>query len=837
MQTQRLIELRFSATGLANKDVLSLSDPFLVVHTYVDGAPRRLVARTEVIIDDLDPVWVGKLIVPATLLGCGAMFVVHAFDEDAPDVGMEALDRHDFLGRALFGLDDVMMRSGTDSNTQRIEQRKSARNISNNRTVMEFGGSRLESEGDGTTLTVPFLESEALLYCQKIVDDVMRGKATLRSFMDGVEEEGKNLRRKSKEGTTITMSDIGGQECENVPNRPQGNHTNTAKEMEFNGTVEDNQTGRRDSRAFDIDKTEPDNDTHSNVNRSRVSFQREPDAVNKSKGHAYQDSVDSAVTDVDYNITRDVLNKNTVTHDETIEEERTRTSTMTTTTKTTRTREKVSTANRNSISSTYNTTAIPTKSASLASPQSTNTAIPESSKGLFNKHPTSLQQTPQQQQREKVPSSKFLPLSTSETAFPVALVTNNRGSNDEFTFSAADASSLRRATTSRRAVNGLRGSLTVRGEFLSAKRGRTILLDVHSTVVKARTTSSSSSSSSLSIPSSSKSFSGCGVGMVGSAAAAAAMNKVAVLRQFYEVRRRSPSGGSSDDKSNWDVVYRSEDGGVIVNGSHIKFNRVVLSEQELHNGSPDRRIRIVALRRRLKHKHDVIAWVDTTWNELVDEDNRQYCSHQRQRNRSRNSDGASETDEPGSNSETQTHHNQQQQRHATKSSNVSDPAEHVLRSSSTVTTTNDMYSTNQNSKLTESQQSDTTPKRENSKTIPLQTEFHDLDDSGVGNATVRTYIVSASVAENETEVVRMVVELNHFVGPKYKAVLPKTAEIFSSVGAGGRMGSPIGKGGLLKGVSGVKSYADEDEDDCDKMRMKLSRRKTISSIPTFITRH
>lgn len=421
-------------------------------------------------------------------------------------------------------------------------------------------------------------------------------------------------------------------------------------------------------------------------------------------------------------------------------------------------------------------------------------------------------------------------------AVPVAVVPPKGTNNNEFTFSAADASSLRRATTSRRAVSGLRGNLTVGGEFLSATRGRRILLDVHSAVVKARTTTSFSSSSSLSLSSSSTSSSGCGVGVVGSAAAAAAVNTVGVVRQFYEVRRRSASGGSSGDNTSWDVVYRSEDGGVIVNGSHIRFKRAVLYERELHNGSPDRRIRIVALRRRLKHKHDVIAWVDTTWGDLVDHDNGRYGSHQRQWNRSCNSDGLRRTDEIGSSAGTHFQQQEKQLRDDIKPSNLSDPVEHILQSSSTVTTAHEVYSTSQNHHQTETR-FNATPKRQKTKTIPLQTEFHDLDDSGVGNATVRTCMVSPTVGEEDTEVVRIVAELNHFVGLRYKAVLPKTTGLFSSVGTGRRMSSSMGICGLAKGVGQAKTYADEDDNDYDRMGTRMTRRKTISSIPKFITRH
>lgn len=97
------LELRFSANSLANKDVLSLSDPFLVIHTYRDGRPHRYVGRTEVVTDDLDTYWVTSLIF-FDINDLGA-FIVHVFDEDSTDT--DVLHKHDFLSMAIFSLPDL----------------------------------------------------------------------------------------------------------------------------------------------------------------------------------------------------------------------------------------------------------------------------------------------------------------------------------------------------------------------------------------------------------------------------------------------------------------------------------------------------------------------------------------------------------------------------------------------------------------------------------------------------------------------------------------------------------------------------------------------------------
>lgn len=101
------MELRFSAKDLINKDLFSLSDPFLVCHTVRHGEAHQEIGRTETVQDDLNPNW-------ATTFSfdyepsrhSGTILVVDIFDRDSADV--LTLEKHDFLGRALFQLADLL---------------------------------------------------------------------------------------------------------------------------------------------------------------------------------------------------------------------------------------------------------------------------------------------------------------------------------------------------------------------------------------------------------------------------------------------------------------------------------------------------------------------------------------------------------------------------------------------------------------------------------------------------------------------------------------------------------------------------------------------------------
>lgn len=103
----RKIELRFSAEDLVNKDIFSLSDPFLVCHTVRDGQPHTEVGRTETVQDDLNPVWATTFTFTYdATIHQRTTLVVDLFDRDSPQES--SLTKHDFLGRAAFQLSDLL---------------------------------------------------------------------------------------------------------------------------------------------------------------------------------------------------------------------------------------------------------------------------------------------------------------------------------------------------------------------------------------------------------------------------------------------------------------------------------------------------------------------------------------------------------------------------------------------------------------------------------------------------------------------------------------------------------------------------------------------------------
>lgn len=104
--TQRQIELRFAAADLANKDFLSLSDPFLVCHTLWRGRPAERIGRTETVKDDLNPVWTTTISFTHTPETAASSLLIDIFDRDS--TSDTKLTSHDFLGRAVLHLDALL---------------------------------------------------------------------------------------------------------------------------------------------------------------------------------------------------------------------------------------------------------------------------------------------------------------------------------------------------------------------------------------------------------------------------------------------------------------------------------------------------------------------------------------------------------------------------------------------------------------------------------------------------------------------------------------------------------------------------------------------------------
>lgn len=89
------------------------------------------------------------------------------------------------------------------------------------------------------------------------------------------------------------------------------------------------------------------------------------------------------------------------------------------------------------------------------------------------------------------------------------------------------------------------------------------------------------------------------------------VTSLSALRQFVEIQRRSAC------QKTWDVVYRSEDGNTISRDNKIIFRQAKLSERQLHSGSSNRTLRFVSYRRRLRDKHDIIAWFEPSLYDIT----------------------------------------------------------------------------------------------------------------------------------------------------------------------------------------------------------------------------
>lgn len=106
------IELFFRGNDLLKADVLSDSDPYLVIYEIPPDAPqassdgwlqyRREVGRTEIIDDNLNPVWTRSVLV-RYVIGASQRFLCRCIDDDGLDD-----NKNDPLGDASFYLSDVM---------------------------------------------------------------------------------------------------------------------------------------------------------------------------------------------------------------------------------------------------------------------------------------------------------------------------------------------------------------------------------------------------------------------------------------------------------------------------------------------------------------------------------------------------------------------------------------------------------------------------------------------------------------------------------------------------------------------------------------------------------
>lgn len=85
------------------------------------------------------------------------------------------------------------------------------------------------------------------------------------------------------------------------------------------------------------------------------------------------------------------------------------------------------------------------------------------------------------------------------------------------------------------------------------------------------------------------------------------------VTQFYEIlREREEEGGTSS----WSCVFRSHDGVMVDKNNYVQFEDVSLSELQLHNMNPMRRLRFAFYKRHTRQQHELISFVSTSLHHL-----------------------------------------------------------------------------------------------------------------------------------------------------------------------------------------------------------------------------
>ncbi|RDX76473.1 Protein BONZAI 1 [Mucuna pruriens] len=105
------IELSFSASGLIDRDVLSKSDPMMVIYARGKNGALEELGRTEVILNSLNPTWITKhtLIYHFEVV---QVLVFRVYDVDTQfhnvDVKMLKLEEQQYLGEATCALSEII---------------------------------------------------------------------------------------------------------------------------------------------------------------------------------------------------------------------------------------------------------------------------------------------------------------------------------------------------------------------------------------------------------------------------------------------------------------------------------------------------------------------------------------------------------------------------------------------------------------------------------------------------------------------------------------------------------------------------------------------------------
>lgn len=81
------------------------------------------------------------------------------------------------------------------------------------------------------------------------------------------------------------------------------------------------------------------------------------------------------------------------------------------------------------------------------------------------------------------------------------------------------------------------------------------------------------------------------------------------VTQFYELQREREE---ANGETSWSCVYRSEDGTNVDSNNYVIYDEMCVTEQQLHNMQPDRRLRLAFFRRRTRSSHELISYVITS---------------------------------------------------------------------------------------------------------------------------------------------------------------------------------------------------------------------------------
>ncbi|KAK6933838.1 C2 domain, partial [Dillenia turbinata] len=108
-------KLSFSASNLRDRDVLSKSDPMVVVYTKGQDGKLEELGRTEVVLNSLNPSWITKLNVTYHFeIVQTLMFQVYDVDTQFHnvDIKMLRLEEQQFLGETSCALSEIVTKSG-----------------------------------------------------------------------------------------------------------------------------------------------------------------------------------------------------------------------------------------------------------------------------------------------------------------------------------------------------------------------------------------------------------------------------------------------------------------------------------------------------------------------------------------------------------------------------------------------------------------------------------------------------------------------------------------------------------------------------------------------------